>query len=1770
MPSAYDQSLIDRYDALYGPGNAVSASILASPSEQGQMPTMPDYEPRERVIMPEVISELDVFRQAASTEDVRELEIAHAGDVEGAREQAREEVQGVLSASRDATGNVVHGQRVHELADRNPVMALLLSTLPQTIEMGDPLSASQRDELQTLRNNVVRSSQSAAMRLADEQEIPLSERAEFIQEKSRLGMARHLNEMWQQLYLTTRAEELTNRGYSAETVLPPAENGEVRRAASARASSMFDSIVAHAFADDQDIQLPSGEALFESARDVAESRPLLMAAERTRRGEETLGDQTRQYLHGWVRRRDESSGEVTETAAGAAVRDLGLLTSWITYPVFQLATWDRDPSTGLPLDPNDINYRIHQWTSKMMEKLEQSNNTFLNTAGASASGATLKDWLRFTLLLPAAISGAENITESTMSTGNAITDFAISHAQGEWEGSDIASLHALQILQENQGGYWNWHDTIFGLGSSLFVPAGGLTRVASGVGVAGTDALAAIAKGARATRVEEGLRDLSMMVNSTESWGQVQKLAALGRDVAEELGGTAKALVGRLYDGAEFVGERIARKMSDRIAHGVLSAESANDLKRLFPTVKQGSMIDNIIQESFSELQRLRKAGSEGLSSLVGDDVGQRILHHVNRVVDAGPSVSPSSQARVVMHNLIKDRVAPLVQREVPNKWVTIGNSPVIVRVGAWLNHKDEITGLLKPLLKADLTDAGGAVYKNGREAADYLVSALKGDEYHPLWRKTIQSMRQGKSIPTAIYARANDLIRGAVAKSIIKTGVEASDFSAPFAKELAAGRSLTKVDAFKDFYRGMRALRGGKSDYSWVADAAKDAKGQRFRPDPMAFVKKSPPVFRKWTRETMNRLAEAPQEANRLLRAAQLDPANKGLTREAILEKVFREMSTGNVVDDYKEILDIFYSSKSAKLFGEVAGDLGLLSSKKFPKEELARILAAGGDRVTMSGVRRVISELSDSVAGPLSRELEGMAIKKRGEFSFRPSKWWDNRKWLRLTDADDLDQLMSGWAIYRMKERVWAKAMKELEEVMPNLMMRVPEKAAKLGRLKMLNQALVANGVPASLHQQISNIANKMLSTADSERRVMVNALVGNMFSKGGLATGDDLSRITDAVSDTVVAVQGIERGGSFENIRQLLTQATKLDPSLGTADELMRLIFPAVIKATTDLDMNIIRSRFSAFGVESSAARRAPSKTSKGYEFKEFGEIGRLLYDKDMEDILVRLQQPGQIQKLQREFDALRPAERTGAQWFLDLLQITKRSTVTGLLGGFPLIGSRFIGNNAAGHWLIAAVTSPKYLMEVMMNTGTALTQSFVRAAKRSGWWASDDVYDFNHARYVAKPDEVLFNTVDGEMWTKRMFDDAMDRNNLRFTQISHEFQGAVFEDWVRTSKMGPNGRSILDYTKVPWEEGTIAQDRYWAFLDPSKKNIWSMMGEEADIVQREAVFRAALKNGLGEDVAANLARNSMLDYGSIDKSSPALMQAKKYIPFFAFRYNMFKETALAFVRNGESLQNIARVGKMVNAQRESMEDWVLQPDYAKNRLFNTLGKDFREWHTINVGIQIPWMEHYVAMFNVAEAAMRLVVGNLAGQEETVGRLGLAEAKALPQVVIEAFISDPRLGPILQMINTQPDSMAPHGYMPSPILEAMAARGMLDAFVGWFGLEAIPQSQQRPDLPTFDGEQYRIPDGVQALKWYSLNELLLITGLERNIRDYIRLAIKAGLVPEGVEARRDGEGNLWMYGIGGTQYSFPSRWLAEQNAREAAIIRLRDMSRQPTTSE
>ena len=1584
------------------------------------------------------------------------------------------------------------------------------------------------------------------MGMADAQNIPQAERADFIQEQSRLLMSSKMNDIWNEFYRIARSEVMTENGLPVDSPLPQGEVGtQIRVAATERASRTYDNIVAAAFADDADIRLGGGGRVFRSTGPDEVAQPLAATAERIREGGVVSGaDTTSQIFHSIWRGRDALTGEVTESGAGAAIRDLGLLSTVITAPVFQAATWDRDPTTGLPLDPSDVNYRIHQWTSDVMQKLEGSDNAFADIA-------------KYALLLPAAISGAENITENTMSTGNVITDFAISHAQGEWEGTDIASLHALQVLQRTQGGYWNWHDDIFGLAAGVAVPAGGATAVARRGVMASADTLAAISGGARANRVAEGFEALSLLAKSPTEVAQIMSISKLADDVAEELGGTLtrKTLIGRRLDGAEEIADRFNRVASDDLAGRLLGVVDGDDLKRVFPALKPG-LLNDIVQETFIEVMKLREVATTGRAGLMQTSQGKRLLNHIDRVGEIpGLSPHPAAQARLIIKSSLEEKLAPFIQKHTPNNWVFVGRSSVIVRKSSWLNNRDEFNSSLSKIIDASLEN-GNMVYKNGDEVASYLSKGLGGSEYNKGWVDTLADIRAGKGLDVDRYAIVNTMIRGELAREMFKGAAVASGFSAEKARRATAGRSFTRIESAETMYKGMRAFFGGKSDYSWVAGFKKGGKGAFARPKPAEFMSKSPPVFRKWADQTINRLTEAPRAAEDLIRAAIRAPDRP--TREVALNRVFKEMSSGDVGDDYMEILNIFYSSKTK--------NLSINDLIKPSDERWAPLLARGGSAVSERGIRDVIAKFDDMLYADVAKKAQDMSIKQR-----RLAFW--------LGDKDDLNQLMAGWATHRMKERIWKKAFVELEELMPNVMARVPDATMIPARKIMLRQQLLANGVPPKVFSAIESNLVAMLKLSDADRRVLVNGVMKYMFEKGGLATGDDLAVITRSITGSIAEIAKTDDamkliadklGSSFLSIRRNLTSLAEANPALGNIDDLIVKVYPAVLRAATDLDMNVIRSRFAAFGVESSAAVRKQASGLRGSPvWQDFGEVGRLIYDPTMEALLTRLQKPGNLSKIQDAFETLRPMDRTNVQWFLDLLQTTKKMTVTGLLGGFPLPGLRFMGNNLLGHWLITAVTAPGYVMTVMKNTPNAAAQSFVRAAKRSGWWVSDDVYDFNHARYVAKPDEVIFDTVDGEMWTKKMFDDALDRNNLRFTQISHEFQSAVFEDWVRASQMGPDGKSIRSGTRVPWNEGPISRGRFWDFLRPDKKNIWSMVGEEADILQREAVFRAALKNGLDEDSAALLARNSMLDYGAMD--GQALTTAKKYIPFFAFRYNMFRETAQAFLRDGRALQNIVRVGKMVNAQRDSMEEWVLEPDYAKNRLFNTVGKDFREWHTINVGVQIPWMEHYTAMFNIGETAMRLVVGNVAGREDAVGTASFSGALGSTlETVAEAFVSDPRLSPIKEWMGVEPNSQAPSGYMPSFMLETFAAGGMLDTAVSFFGLEAVPLSEQRPDLPTFDGEQYRFRDGASSRRWSAYKMALLVSGLERNIRDNVRLLIRMGAVPDGVEARRDGQGNWAMYALGGTTYSFESAQLARINAYEAQMRTLNEMKRQPTTRE
>jgi len=1416
------------------------------------------------------------------------------------------------------------------------------------------------------------------------------------------------------------------------------------------------------------------------------------------------------------------------------------------YATLRAVTWERNPDTGLPYNENDLNYKISQWADGLVDNMEEGDRGVLTRFENTLSS-----------FITAPFRGAYNIEESRLSSANWFKDFAIAHAYGEWTGMHINRLQSVNALSESGNAFWSNYGTIAGLG----IDANWFRRLPSisrGVGRATeiTNAqLLRISEAAGADRVSVGLR---WVEKATQ--GELSDLIIkwrLGRDVAEEAGIDVNT-TGNLLDGSEAVHTRMGRIWAEDIGARIIRSATPEDLARNLPSLKSGSMLDNIIQEVFIAQHRMRNiARSGGIALLKADAQGRRIYQHMVDSSRALPNAPPEVVAHAAVKSLLEERFSVFIQKHTPNDWRFI-NSDTIVRTSAWGVHGDTVTSMAADIIDhTTLLSKGGRgaagtrfIYKNRDAAADALVSGLRGEGYTGYWRKVAKDIRAGRAIDSADFLRVNDMVLGHVAKQVIANAVEASEFSATIAAQRTVGRDLRTINDGRNILKAIRVLGGASSDYKWILKKSSDGLS---RPEALFnrsvddFLRTSPPRFRRWFATSMNEFSDIENAAEKLTRSA---------VEHNALQKLFDHLSSGDVTKDYRDLIDIFWKSKNTSAVSNFLNE-----------DTLALAIRAGGATVTPDGARRVIAAVRDRL---MARDLA--ALNKTG---LRKRVWF----WpIKLGDKDNIRVLMAAYVVHGMKEKLWVKFLNELtEHVAPDLLMTVPNRAASGARRAIFSNLMKANGLSDRHIDLLRSNLDQMLDSAPANKRAIATAVIKHMFEEGGLAATSDVARMTQAVRETVawIATHADEATGlqrefqsSYEGMRRVIRDAVELDPSLGTVDEILKAAIPAVVKAVSDVDINGIRSRFAALGLEQKAGYRAAHEPRPAQlQFEDFGDAGRFVVDQRMHDLFTRLQKPAQLQKVNDALDAIRPSERGMFTWFTDMLSVTKRTTVTGLLGGGALFGTRFFGTNNLSHGMIAAVTAPDYVMDSIKAIPSATGQSVLRAMKKSGWGVSEDVYDFHRARYVMKPDEIMFTTPSGETWTKHMFDEAVNQNSLRFSQLSHEFSASLFQGVVRASNMGPNGKSLRDYARLPWSKEAIPRSRYWAFLRPDMKSFYTMIGEEADNIQREAVFRAALKHGAPVEPAALLARNSMLDYGRIASyNSEFLNQMSKKIAFFSFMFNMTREVVEAILRDGRSLANIRRTFAMVNAQRESMEQWVLEPDHAKFRIqldpvlrhfdsrFQTYGEDFGRWEAKNLGIQVPFGEHFSSIIRASHNVLRTLSPS--------GDLSFSETFHMSTIAfMELTTSDPRFQVIKDLWNAEVFGDAPTGFAPSGSLDAFARIGQFHRARGWFDLRAIEEEDERPDMALFEGRQWRFGSDRGARFYNIWKGLMLVTSMHRNLTDYPRLAYRMGWVPEGVEPRRDEQGHPLMYAVGGTVVTYPSARMAMDRIHRSILGDLDD---------
>jgi hypothetical protein len=463
---------------------------------------------------------------------------------------------------------------------------------------------------------------------------------------------------------------------------------------------------------------------------------------------------------------------------------------------------------------------------------------------------------------------------------------------------------------------------------------------------------------------------------------------------------------------------------------------------------------------------------------------------------------------------------------------------------------------------------------------------------------------------------------------------------------------------------------------------------------------------------------------------------------------------------------------------------------------------------------------------------------------------------------------------------------------------------------------------------------------------------------------------------------------------------------------------------------------------------------------------------------------------------------------------LYQLGRRSTIGGLLGGFPAPNPRFLNNNIITAPLIMSVTTPgmveaaiKAVPEAFARSATGFAEALPPGSKLQE--LAEGVANWSLWKMRKAPSDIVFVDGTGKSWTRMAVEEAVRKNNVGMAQTTFEFGDRALEDIRRVARItkGSNGKP-LDTTS--WFKDVLR------YLDPSNKNVWNIWAEEADMAFRENVFVEGLRRGMTQEQASVLARNALLDYGAVSGAERQIVA--RHILFYSFSRQMMVETVGALLAKPKARESLVKMLRVIQQQHREAQTWLLEPDYAKTRFWNIRGKDIEGTTTILGGLAVPPVEAFATLSNV-----------LYGLYD----LGSWKSKDLVAGTGEALFSAPWFDLYREIIETKYIQEAPHGLVSSKDIMMFKSVGLWDWAQVYFGIEPIDPSRPVAGEATFDGQQFQFKNAKARIAFKGMVTGALVAGLQRNLRDWAQITVKALGEPQGVELKRDAEGSWILYG-------------------------------------
>ena len=1683
--------------------------------------------PKEEDLTPAVRiqdTDVDTARKNAYINQVK-MNVDSGMSVEDAESKATRAIQEI---ERQAKGVTLEGSVTSQLSQddsdiiktsNNPIELAKAVIRPKVVRVNTPETEVEKKTRKMIMLRFITEPISIANQDADRKKLGGSEREEYVEKRIQTIRNIRTRDVFREIYYEKKqafirgTPELEGLNIGRYESLPE-KFADKETALREEATKERDVFVKDMFPRDLEL-FGEDPGLVEKIRDVSEEGNVV---ERNLAKAALLSGRLAKRA---VRREDDETGAVSETYFGASTRVLFELLSprAITYPILKSLTWDKNPETGLPYDPEDPRYLLQKRLDEQLEQMYQ--NAYDRSQGRDPSFPDVDTGKPGQLLgLQRSLTSGLNI-ESDMNTGSDFRDYLLTIANAEWSGSDHARL-------ENMDNVPGIFPALTGFAVEIgapvkFMPLAAGSKAVKSLTKITSSRAAKIASGLEFDEAGEFLKNVNRWADSELSLAETLAARRAYKDAMKAQGRAVTKSDIRAVEGYE----DFAGKMAPSIADGIATVKVGADplQAKAFIGIPENSAFARTIRMIAQKRDQLGVAlkKSNPRAVLSKTPVGRELRVHLEEVVRAAPRASDKSIGQMVLISIAKTEMAGLLQDAIPTGWMRVSRN-MVVRKKAYLANKEKIDSRAASFSDVEVGTLGGKEMFRYTDSTKSYVAAVAGGGARAYSKANVEALNKIKAgewltaseygrMQTYIVDSAVESVLGAVGKSPIKSR-NITEKVYKSARKGAVDREIAIIDGTKDFFRGVRSTMMGKSPI--IQDMyPTSGMGKLVNADIRTFNKKIDPAVAETFEELTNRLNELPNTINKGI--------SSGKPGEA--DDLVRSVATENPINDYTEFVELF--------FGPLEGSIGELFTKtngdSFLENTITAALQTGvlPKTIDLKGMRKVIELVYEGAGtGELLIRLKNTAVKK-GRFG-----------WIGANSTDNIGMAASAYVIGKKAGPLYDEAVDSLNLIEEGLFIRIPEKTAKNGyayRAEILRPILLTNGVDPKLAEELVESFKVSVSDTFSPTHLkriakdVVEYTVGTGFLPGAAQHGQMYQAILKGVSKTTHAGQGLK--SNWGRLDEIIMRAFPDDAA--KAQRTKETVANAYVEALTNIDTDRIYSLFNQQGIlpnvgkaeEFGGARNtAPSFVDmRGTDLSYLGP--------QMADNMMQYSKFDKFARVNKHLAEFRPEHRAGGIILSDAIPWTRKMTISGLLAGWGFFpGLRYMSQNAITAPFIAAVSAPSMLMKTITTVPSAMAGGVMRGLRQAGFVRTSDVFNPTTRELVGLGEVVLVQP-NGKVWTKSMIEEASNRQNIRYSRSTYDFQVDVLRESQRQMRVGPNGKPIYEMDVFGGKYAGANPEQiadFWDWFRPDRKNLFSIIAEQTDNVQREAAFLNALRIGSDEKTAGLLARNSMLDYGALPRWTQKA--ASRWLAFFAFRYRMTADLTTALLKGGEGARNVGRTGAIIKSQFEDMQEWVVTPDYLKTRLWKRHGKDFQRYIARQYGPNVPWSEGLMLLGNMHELFLN-------DERPLLDKLGTNFLGLFDQL-------DPRIQSVIDIYEESNKltgtNFAPEGFVPSAfLLSSKTIPGGFEMAKTWYDLIPVPREKERPDLPTVDGRQWKFGPGGK-LKFAAMNMLQLSTGNKRWIEDYTRLFGRMGLQRDGIEFKKDGEGNPIAFMLGETTAS------------------------------